>query len=155
MTSRPCTKLNRKGDIMRIKSVTGQIHDLGYGGYPYKIIVMVEVDVKEYSKLPVLRKAESSLYGKRTEAVRDLGSLVLEVNNAVYKLNNNIPAYNPFIDSNGGKRAKGGVKTLEFVYFMTDHVKAAALGFEQLVLKTGEVLPKSGQYVKIEVSNAA
>lgn len=135
---------------MKIKSIKGSIHDLGYGGYPYKVTVLVEVDVKDYNKLPVVRKASVSPYSrKRQEAVRDLGSLVLEVNNAVYALNNNIPAYNPSIDSNGSKRAVKGVKTLEFVYFFSDHARAAALGFKQHTFKSGEVQPEYGQHVVI------
>jgi len=81
-----------------IKSITGLVHDTGYGGYPYKVVVMVQVDAKEVAKLK-----------------GDLGSLVVSVNNAVYALNKNIPAHNPSIDSQGSRRAKNGVKTMEFV----------------------------------------
>lgn len=115
--------------MFTIKSVRATIHDTGYGGYPYKVIVVVEVDAKAYAKLPILRKAQTTICG-RSEAVRDLGSLVLDVNNAVYAFNPDIPAHNPSIDSNGSKRAKNGIKTMEFVYFFRDHEAAKNLGFD-------------------------
>ncbi len=115
--------------MFTIKSVRATLHDTGYGGYPYKVIVTIQVDPKAYAKLPVLRKAQNTICGRR-DAVRDLGSLVLDVNNAVYDYNPDIPAHNPSIDSQGGSRAKNGIKTMEFVYFFRDHGTAKNLGFE-------------------------
>lgn len=115
--------------MFQIKSIQATVHDTGYGGYPYKVIVQVDVDAKAYAKLPVLRKSKQTICG-RQGAVRDLGSLVVSVNNAVYALNPNIPAYNPSIDSKGSKRSRAGVKSMEFVYFFRDHACAKALGFE-------------------------
>lgn len=133
-----------------IKSITGQIHDQGFGGYPYKIVVRVEIPVAEFNKLcPVMGKARTSMYGPRQAAPRDLGNLVLDVNNAVYKLNKNIPAYNPSIDSNGSSRAKNGVKTMEFVYFFSNHDQAEKLGYEFTVKNEKMTLAKYSQYVQI------
>jgi hypothetical protein len=137
---------------MKIKSITATIHDTGYGGYPYKIIVLVEVPVTEFNKrCPVTVKAERTPYGNRP-AKRDLGNLVLEVNNAVYALNRAIPAYNPSIDSRGSSRARNGLKTLEFVYFMNDHERAKLLGF-QFHERMREPTPK--QYQSIDLYKAA
>lgn len=115
--------------MFTIKSIFARVHDTGFGGYPYKVIVTVDVDAKTFAKLPVIRKAQQTICGRK-DAVRDLGSLVLGVNNAVYKLNPNIPSHNPSIDSSGGSRARNGIKTMEFVYFFRDHSRARALGFE-------------------------
>lgn len=115
---------------MRIKSIAACTHDSSYGGVPFKVVVQVEIDVKEFNKLcPVVGKSRNTLCG-RVAAPRDLGNLVMQVNDAVYSINSNIPAYNPSIDSSGHKRAVNGVKTLEFVYFLKDEERARALGFE-------------------------
>lgn len=132
-----------------IKSVTGQVHNTGFGGYPYKIVCRVEIPVVEFNKLcKVTSPARSTICGRRP-ASRDLGSLVIAVNNLLYAHNGLIPAHNPSIDSQGSKRAKNGIKTMEFVYFFNDHGRAEALGFQLLKLKNGEVLPKYNQYVTI------
>lgn len=115
-----------------IKSITGCIHDTGFGGYPYKVIVMVQLPSKEHKTLK-----------------DDLGSLVLEVNNTVYGLNRNIPAHNPSIDSQGSKNAKNGIKIMEFVYFFQDHETALRLGFNTMKLKSGDYHPKYNDYVEI------
>ncbi len=134
--------------MFTIKSVRATIHDTGYGGYPYKVIVTVAVDAKAYAKLPVLRKAQNTICGRR-DAVRDLGSLVVGVNNAVCEYNPDIPAHNPSIDSQGGSRAKNGIKTMEFVYFFRDHERAKNLGFEfhgeRIKGPDGEPVPRYGQ----------
>lgn len=118
--------------MFTIKSVVGCIHDLGFGGYPYKVIATIEIRAESYKKLK-----------------GDLGSLVLDVNNALYRLNRDIPAHNPSIDSQGHRRAKNGVKTMEFEYLFQDHARAEALGYKLLKLRNGEVLPEYNQYVKI------
>lgn len=135
--------------MFTVKSITGKIHDLGYGGYPYKVVVMVEISVKDYNKMcPIWAPAKSTIFG-RQPAKRDLSSLVIDVNNHVYRINKNIPAHNPSIDSLGGSRSKNGIKTMEFVYFFKDHERAEALGFDLLKLKNGDVLPRYGQYISI------
>lgn len=135
--------------MFKITSITGKIHDTSFGGYPYKIIVTVEIPVSEFNKLcPVIGK-KSGGYLKREKSVRDLGNLVLDVNNAVYRVNTHIPAHNPSIDSQGSKRASKGIKTLEFVYFLNDHDVAEKLGFNLFRLKTGEIVPKYSQYVNL------
>lgn len=122
------------GGIMsfKIKNIIGNVHDTSYGGYPYKITVMIEVDNAYFKKLK-----------------GDLGPLVLDVNNAAYRIDNSIPAHNPSIDSRGHRRAVKGIKTMEFCYFMRDHARAEKLGFELLKLRSGEIIPKYGQYVSI------
>ncbi len=121
-----------------ITSITGCIHDTGYGGYPYKVVVMIQLPATEYVKLRPIKG-----HG------RDLGSLVLTVNNALYALNPDIPAYNPSIDSKGHKRAVRGIKTMEFVYFFKDHRLAQRLGFKVRELRNGEFYPEYSQYVDL------
>lgn len=134
---------------MRVKSITGRIHDTGYGGYPYKITVMIEVPVAEFNTLcPIVGKASHGICGYRAPR-RDLGNLVVQVNNALCAFNRDIPAWNPSIDSNGSKRSKNGIKTLEFVYFFQDHTVAQKLGFEVMKLKNGDHYPKYNQRVRI------
>jgi hypothetical protein len=133
---------------MRIKSITGSIHDTSFGGYPYKITVMVEIPVKDFNKICPIVRRDRSYFGS-SKSVRDLGNLVLDVNNAVYRLNSEIPSYNPSIDSNGSRRAFKGLKTLEFVYFFKDHSRAEKLGFEVFRNKIDDAWPKYGQYIKI------
>ena len=136
-------------ETLKIKSITGAIHDTSYGGYPYKVIVMIEVSIKEFNKIcPIVSPAKHTICGRQA-ARRDLGSLVINVNNAVYDINSAIPAHNPSIDSKGDKRAKNGIKTMEFVYFFKDHDTAANLGYEQFKMKNGEVIPKQYQYVDL------
>lgn len=138
---------------MKIKDMYATIHDTSYGGYPYKVIVMVELPVEEFNKLcPKIGKARPNPYGKSSGAPRDLGGLIIDVNNAVYALNSDIPAHNPSIDSKGSTRAKNGIKTLEFVYFFSDHNKAERLGFEVFRHKNGEVLAKNFQCIDIMVT---
>lgn len=142
---------------IKITSITGAIHDLscsalsnpGQGGYPYKIVVRVSLDAAEFKTLcPIVGKASRSICGYRAPS-RDLGSLVRAVNFMLHRLNPLIPAYNPSIDSRGETRAKGGIKTLEFVYFLASHETAEKLGFELMHLRNGECLPKYGQYVEL------
>lgn len=138
---------------MEIKSIVGRIHDTSYGGYPYKIVVQIQIETKEFNKLcPVMRKSQTTMFG-RNSAKRDLGNLVLDVNNALHSINNTIPAHNPSIDSQGHGRAKNGIKTMEFVYFFNDHVKAEKLGFELMKFKNGEIVPKYYQTVQIKGTN--
>lgn len=139
--------------MFKIKSIVGSIHDSGAapGCLPYKITVMVEIDVKEFNKLcPKVGKSENTMFGRRP-ARRNLGNLVLDVNNTVYRFNNNILAHYPSIDSNGDKRAKNGVKTLEFCYFMgkQDWQRAEALGFEYFKFKGQEPMVKNFQRIDL------
>lgn len=138
----------------KIKSMSGQIHDNGAatGCLPYKIIVMVEMNVKVYNKMcPIVRRSRPDYFGK-SKARRDLGTLVVNVNNAVYDLSNKlVPAHYPNIDYKGERKAKAGIKTLEFVYFMgkSDWQAAETLGFEHFKFKNGDVSVKCGQYINL------
>lgn len=135
--------------MFSIESITGSVHDTSYGGYPYKITVTIKLSVKEFNRLcPTIGKSRQSITG-RVKVPRDLGNLVLNVNNALYKLNPNIPAYNPSIDSQGSSRAKGGYKTMEFVYFLNDWNRAERLGFKVRRLKNGECISVYGDFIKI------
>ncbi len=134
---------------LKIKSVVASIHDTGFGGIPFKVTVMVDISVAEFNKAcPVVGKSRSTICG-RTPARRDLGSLVLSVNNAVYAFNPDIPAHNPSIDSRGSSRAKNGIKTMEFVYFFSDVETATNLGFE-FHSGVNSMVPKYGQYIKLQ-----
>jgi len=132
--------------MFTIKSINASIHDTSYGGYPFKVTVQIEVDAKKYSKLRVTRPAEHTLFGRKP-ARRDLSSLVVDVNNAVYQLNSNIPSYNPSIDSQGSKRARNGIKSMEFVYFFDDTETARKLGFEFHNNVSQD--PKYNQHIKL------
>lgn len=122
--------------MFKIKSLTAQVHDTSYGGYPFKIVAVIEVDNKAFLKLPILRRTPASMFGP-AKTSRDLGSLVVAVNNAVYAVNRAIPAYNPSIDPRGEKRAKNGVKTMIFEYFSQDYEAAKLLGFKVAQDKNG------------------
>lgn len=130
--------------MIKLKSITTSLHDSSYGGYAYKVTVMVNVNADYYKTLKVTRKAQSTMFG-HSPASRDLGPLVIDVNNLVYRFNNNIPAYNPSIDSTGTKKAKGGIKTMEFVYFFNDHDKARALGIKFI----RDSIAQYGQYISL------
>lgn len=132
---------------IQITSLVASVHDTSFGGYPYKVTAIIEIPIKEFNKkCPITGLSRTGLTG-RTPAKRDLGHLVLEVNNTLYKLNSAIPAYNPSIDSNGSKRASKGVKTLRFEYFFKDLDKAVSLGFEHY--NNSEHAVKYGQYIDL------
>jgi len=114
--------------MFEIKSLVGRVHDTSFGGYPFKIIATITITTKEFNKLPVLRREAASMFGG-ARVVRKLGELVLAVNNKVYAVNNNIPAYYPSIDPEGSKRAVKGIKTMIFEYFIKDLETAERLGF--------------------------
>jgi hypothetical protein len=138
---------------MKIISVIASIHDTGFGGYPFKVTVTIELPVLEFNKLcPVTGKSRQTMFGQRKPASRDLGNLVLDVNNAVYAFNPDIPAYSPSIDSKGSKKSLNGIKTMEFVYFFKDTAKARNLGFEFHAGINSEH-PKAYQSIKL-VSDA-
>lgn len=121
--------------MFKIKGGAVSVHDTSYGGYPYKATVYILItDAVAFKKLK-----------------GNLGNLVVDVNNEVYRRSGNlVPAYNPSIDSQGSKRFKNGVKTMEFVYFFKDHSLAETLGIELLKLKNGEVLPKYSSWSVIK-----
>lgn len=136
-----------------IDSIIASIHDTSFGGYPFKVTVRISIDVKEFNRLcPITSKSQSSMFGRRP-ARRDLGSLVVLVNNAVYDVNSNIPAHNPSIDSRGGSRARNGIKTMEFVYFFRDVERARALGFE-FHKGVNSHVPRYGQNISIKRGDA-
>lgn len=126
-----------------LKSIVATMHDTGSapGCLPYKIIVIVQLPITAFNKLcPVSGRSQP----RKSRKTRDLGNLVLTVNNMLYAFNKYIPAYNPLIDSDGHTKAKSGIKTLKFEYFMgkQDWQRAEALGYEHFKLN-GEVVAKS------------
>lgn len=133
--------------MFKIKSIAVMNHDSSFGGYPAKVKVSVQIETKAFNKLcPIINRTKS--YFGTSKSVRDLGNLVVDVNNAVYKFNANIPAHSPSIDSQGSKRAVNGVKTLEFVYFVKTAEQAERLGFEVHNFKDGKSV-KYGQYINL------
>lgn len=135
--------------MFSIRSITATIHDTGFGGYPFKVIVMVDIPTKDFNKLcSVVSKRPATIF-RSSRAVRDLGNLVMEVNSVVYKMNSNISAYNPSIDSEGSKKAKNGIKTLEFVYFSKNLDSAEKLGFEFHNFKNSEKSIKAFQTIEL------
>ncbi len=119
-------------ESLKIKSMVAREHNTSFGGYPFKVVVEVSLDAKVFNKLK-----------------GDLGSLVLTVNNMIYKLNPNIRSYSPSIDSRGSSRAKAGVKTLTFEYFDKDLSRAKALGMDVKELKNGEMYLGYNSYVDL------
>jgi hypothetical protein len=114
---------------MEIKSIRASVHDTSFGGMTYRYDVKVTMPATEFKK------------------VKDLGNIVLDVGNMVYKLCPNVKSYNPSVDFK--QRSKAGVKTIEFTYYDNDHNRAEANGFELLKLKNGECVPKYGQYINL------
>lgn len=106
-----------------IKRITAQEHDSSSsaGLSKFKVIVELEIiDLKAFKKLK-----------------GNLGDLVLSVSNEVYGLNKNIPAYYPTVDSK--KRAKDGIKPIEFIYYFGSYARAEALGLKIKRLRNGEM----------------
>lgn len=106
----------------QIKAIHGSTHDSSFGGYPWRIDVCVTIDVKAWNKI---KKAQAlgQLYG-------------IDISNAVYAINQKIPAVHPSVDDSA--RAKAGVKTIRLTYFLRDPARAQALGFKLI----------AGQYSK-------
>lgn len=115
--------------IYKMTSLTLKTHDTSYGGYKIKYVASIELDSKEYNKLK-----------------GDLGNLVLQVNNDLYKLHN-VPAYNPNIDGTS-RRASKGIKQLTFTYFSNDMLQAQAFGMETFKTVEG-LIPKYSAYVDL------
>lgn len=125
--------------MYKIKSITLQEHDRGYGGYPFKVVVRIDIiDAKAFKKLK-----------------GNLGSLVLDVNNAVYGINKLIPSHCPSIDNLGGKNFKNGVKPMVWEYFIRDAHVAKALGFPGFTTKAGEFIGKFAHYHDLTPKEAA
>ncbi len=123
----------KQPNYYKITKIIGKTHDSSYGGYPWKIEVTIDVCAKEWTKL---RNKD------------DLGSLYgIDVGNAVYKINPDIPAYCPSVDHD--KRAKNGVKTVKLVYYINDADKAERLGFKVKRLRNGEAYANYSDFVDL------
>lgn len=66
----------------------------------------------------------------------------VDISNAVFAINSNIPAHNPTVDSSS--RAKNGIKTIHLSYRFTNPDKAESLGLKLKRFKNGIILPERG-----------
>ena len=120
-----------------IKTIIASTHDSSFGGYPFKVSVNIEIDQKVWAK-----------YKKQS----NLGQLYgIDIGNAVYAINNNIPALNPSVDDR--KRSSNGVKIINLTYYMANNertaISAKELGLKVNVDKSGHVFGGFSDYVKI------
>jgi len=120
-------------NYFKIILINGRVHDTSYGGYPWRIDVVVELNVKDW-QLYRKKKMLGQMYG-------------VDFSNAVYHINNNIPASCPMVDDR--KRAKNGIKTINLTYFLRDADRAENLGFEVYRHPSGETSPGFADYVSI------
>lgn len=118
-----------------LTSLIGLIHDSNPGelGYPYKIEAEFVIDAKEFASIK-----------RKNELGRLFG---VDLSNEIYAINSNIPAHNPTV--NYSKPARNNRKLLKLTYFLRDHERAAALGFEQHRFKNGYVSAKYGQRIDL------
>lgn len=119
--------------VFGVESITGSTHDSSYGGYPWKITVVVKMDAKAWK-----RHADKGWLGQLYG---------IDISNYVYGFSRAIPAHAPTVDH--GQRAKDGVKTIKLTYFLRDPKKAEALGFKVTYLKNGEFFGAFSEYIKI------
>ncbi len=119
--------------MFKIQSITISVHDTSFGGFPYVATVKVDINAKDWTKLRNA-KGLGSLYG-------------IDIGNAVYKIDSNIPAYNPMVSDRA--RAKNGVKSITLQYHFKDHDKAEAMGMLTHKFKDGSRAPKYGCHVEL------
>jgi hypothetical protein len=101
--------------MFQIKSIYASYHDTSSSAvYPWKVIVEIKIPVSEWTA-----------YRKNGQ----LGQLYgCEVSNAVYHVNNAIPAHCPHVDDTS--RAKQGVKSIWLTYYGQSMDQAAKLGLK-------------------------
>ena len=97
-------------NIFTIKSITASTHDNSFGGYPFRVDVIVKMETKAYKQF---KNNLGHLYG-------------VLISNEVYRINPAIKAHGPMVDAS--RRAKKGVKTIILSYFDKDLDNAAKLG---------------------------
>ena len=97
--------------------------------------VVVLVPAKEWTKRKS-KKQLGMLYG-------------VDISNAVYAINQNIPASCPTVDDRS--RASKGFKTIRLSYRLTDAAKAEALGLKVRRYANGSFSHEYGDYVRIPV----
>lgn len=115
-----------------IKYIHGSTHDSSFGGIPWKVTVLVEMDSKSWAK---------------TKKRGDLGHLYgVAISNAVYNINRNIPASCPTVDDR--KRASKGIKRITLTYFVRSPLKAQSLGFTVREIN-GEAYPRYADSVSL------
>lgn len=108
---------------MKINQFYTVDHDssAGYGGrigYRYKTVVMVEFEAKTWNT------------AKRKKTI---GQFVVDIANALYKLNGFSSSYSPQIDTNA--RARNGVTRVSFEYFHNNDLDAERMKYTGIWLK--------------------
>lgn len=106
----------------KITRIVARGHDSSYSGYPFKVEVVVKMDSKLWTSIRN-KKSLGALYG-------------IDISNAVYALNQSIPASNPTVKDT--ERAKNGLKTIYLTYYGSSFDKAEKLGLEVKRLRSGE-----------------
>lgn len=97
-----------------IQHISICVHDMSYGGYHYRVDVVVTMSSEAWLKMKK-KKQLGMLYG-------------VDIGNAIYRLNHNIPAYHPMVGDR--ERSRNGIKTIKLSYHFNDEDKAAALGLD-------------------------
>lgn len=113
----------------KIKSIYISADSYGNGA---TVDCVVEVSATEWSKARNKGKL-GHLYG-------------VDISNAIYAINNNIPAHYPTIGDSD--RAKNGIKTIS-VSYRCDSARAQKLGLEGFTTKAGEFIFKFNAFKSI------
>jgi hypothetical protein len=121
--------------MFTIKSITAKASNyLGDHG-SWLVEVVVSVDAKAWTKLRDKRNL-GQLYG-------------IDISNAVYAVNKNIPAHCPTVDDRS--RASKGFKTIRLSYRLSNPEAAERLGLKVMRYKNGEHAHSWGDSVSIDV----
>lgn len=115
-----------------IKSIIAKTHDQSFGGQKWRVEIEISIDAKLWRKYKD-RKNLGMLYG-------------VDISNAVYRINHNIPASCPTVDDR--RRAANGVKTIKLTYFLNDAAMAENLGLKTRITKTS-FEPVYGDFVDV------
>jgi hypothetical protein len=117
-----------------IESITARSSNyLGAGDHLWNVDVLIRIPVKVWNA-----------YRKQ----KDLGYLYgVAVSNAVYRLNQNIPASHPIVNDNA--RASKGWKNIKLSYVLSDPNAAEKLGLKVLRCKNGSFSNAYGDRVVI------
>src|SRR4051812_25598342 len=121
--------------MFRIQSITARDSEYLGDHSAWIVEVRVIVEAKAWTKLRDTRNL-GQLYG-------------IDISNAVYHANRNIPASCPTVDDRA--RASKGFKSITLTYRLTDPVKAEALGLTVQRYKNGEFANKHWDRVSIAV----
>jgi hypothetical protein len=128
----------RRVFMFQISSIVATTHDSSFGGFKWKVIVLISIPVKEWSKMRD-KGWLGQLYG-------------IDVSNAVYAVNRNIPAMNPTVDHS--RRSAKGRKSISLTYFLNDPDKAQSLGLTVNRTRSGEVYSAFSEHIQILTKEA-